>query len=273
MEGVISFLIELAGSPSGFNLNASTIIAADGIGTDPDPGVVLMPKNMQTRAPKSAEETALIIAATFNTDDTIAYHVQLNSGKIVMLHGDKYVHNIDLIDPNSPPNLSILTTHALAHFKRDAADSYEQDTPPLRSESVIMAERGIEGRTFDTAKFSQDYCSWLRCGRHGEGKPATYNPIIDDCWCPRLMGPYNHSSEKVERADSDVVEVLSHREAEDSLARPPFGKPSLETCRRVVKCNGESQPYFDEETSQCLCVLYRAGVKEPIITSDTTVIH
>ena len=274
MEGVISFLVELAGSPSGFNLNASTTIAAADIGTHPDPTLVLMPKNMQTRAPKSAEETALIIAITFNSDDTIAYHVQLNSGKVVLLYGDKYVHNIDLIDPNSPPSLSILTSHALVHLKRDSADTYEAATSPLRLGSVTMAKRGIETLSSDTAIFSQDICRFIKCMRNG-GKPAIYNPFLNTCFCPKVLRPGNNLTRTGKRSDSDTVEAIAGREVDNSPVRPSFGmvKPSLETCRRIVTCHGESQPYFDEETSQCLCVLYRAGVKEPIITSDTTVIH
>jgi hypothetical protein len=273
LDGVISFLVALAGSPTSFNLNASTTIAANSIGTDPEPNLVIVPKNMKTRVPKSAEETALIIAITFNSDDTIAYHVRLNNGTEVKLYGDKYVHDIDLIDPNAPPSLSILSSHTFSHLKRDVGQTYEEAMSPMRPEPVTMAKRGVEGLSAYTATFSKDTCRTIKCRNNG-GKPAMFNPFLNSCECQKLVKPENSITKRGNGFESKIGETLTRRETDNSLLRPPFdfGKPSLETCRRIVTCHDESQPYFDEGTKQCLCVIYRAGVKEPVITSDGTVL-
>jgi hypothetical protein len=269
LDGVISFHVQLSGAPGGFNLNASTTIAATGIGTDPEPNLVLVPKNMKTRVPKSAEGTAMIIAVTFNSDDTITYHVQLD-GTIVKLYGDKYVHDIDLIDPAEPPTLSILTSHTLSHLKRDQWRQGGEARPPMRAEPMTIAKRGIEGISSYTAQFSEETCQSIKCLRNG-GKSAMFNPFIKSCYCQTLAPP--KSSVQAERSQPDRDEGPDRRDTENSLIRSAFSipKPSSETCRHLIACQGESEPYFDEGSSQCLCVVYRTGVKEPVITSDTTI--
>ena len=144
LDDVISFHVQLAGAPEGFNLNASTTIAAGSIGTDPEPNLVLVPKNMKTRVPKAAEETALIIAITFDPGDSITYHVQTSNGTVIKLHGDKYVHDIDLIDPSAPPSLSILASHPPSHVKRDAWGQYEGADSSVRGAPPTVTKRGIE---------------------------------------------------------------------------------------------------------------------------------
>jgi hypothetical protein len=225
---------------------------------------------MKTRVPKSAEENAMIIAVTFNSDDTITYHVQLNGGTIVKLYGDKYVHDIDLIDPAEPPSLSIVTSHTLSHLKRDKWYQYEEANPPMRAEPMTTAKRGIEGMSSYTALFSEETCQSITCLRNG-GKSAVFNPFLKSCQCQTPAPPKNNV--KAKRSQPDKDEGPDRRDMENSLIRSAFSipKPSSETCRHLIACQGESEPYFDEGSSQCLCVVYRTGVKEPVITSDTTV--
>ncbi|KAF7507679.1 hypothetical protein GJ744_010232 [Endocarpon pusillum] len=202
LDDVISFHVQLAGAPDGFNLNASTTIAASSIGTNPAPNLVLMPTNMKPRAPTAADETALIIAVTFEPGDSITYHVQISNGTVVKLHGDKYVHDIDLIDPSAPPSLSILTSQSLSHVKRDAWFQDEQADPSKR--------------------------------------PA----------------PHNSFDSFLRRSVSD----------QSGVSR----EPTPEACRHMAKtCHGEAEPYLDETTGQCYCVVYRTGIKEPVIVSNT----
>lgn len=277
LDGVISFHVQLAGAPGGFNLNASTTIAAGSIGTDPEPNLVLVPKNMKSRVPKAAQETVMIIAVTFNSDDTIAYHVQLNTGTVVKLYGDKYVHDIDLIDPSAPPSLSIFTSHSLSHLKRDAWDQYEEEHAPMRAAPITIAKRGIESISSYTATFSEETCQSIRCLGNG-GQPAMFNPFMSSCYCKTLAPPENSLSDKLKRSQPDTGGDTggdpARRETDDSPMRSVFqiAKPSSETCRHLIACQGESEAYFDQASSQCLCVVYRTGVKEPVIASDTTIL-
>jgi hypothetical protein len=272
-EGLLSFQVQLSGAPEGFNLNASTTIAAGSIGTDPEPNLVLVPKNIKTQVPKSAEETALIIAVTFNPDNSIAYHVQLNDGTVVKVYGDNYVHDIDLIDPYAPPILSILTSHTLSHMERDTIAQYERATTSTGVEPMPIEKRGVEGITSNTATFSKDTCRRIKCLNNG-GKPALFNPFLNSCQCQTLVQPGNGFTKRTKGSASDMTEELAGLGTGISFIRSLFSidKPSLKTCRRLIACHDESKPYFDEATSQCLCVVYRPGVKEPVIVSDTTVL-
>ncbi len=271
-DGVISFYVQCSPAPSGFNLKASTTIAAGSIGTDPEPNLVLVPKNMKPRVSKYADETATIMAVTFDYGDNIAYHVQLNNGTIVKLYGDKYVHNIDLIDLSAPPILSILTSHTLSHVKRDPVDHYEDANTPMRAAPATIEKRGVEAISSYTATFSEDACRSIACLNNG-GRPAMFNPFLNSCSCQTLVPSEKTLSQKAERSQPHSSEGLARREMDDSLLRSVFqiAKPSSETCRHMIACQGESKPYFAEESSQCLCVVYRIGVKEPVIASDTTI--
>ena len=272
LDGVISFHIQLAGAPDGFNLNASTTIAADSIGTDPEPNLVLLPKNMKSRVPKDADETAMIIAVTFNPDDSIAYYVQLKSGKVFKLFGDKFVHNIDQIDPNAPPSLSILTSHSLSRLRRDAWD-HNEEANPLTGAAMTTAKRAIEGIPSYMATFSEDACQSITCLNNG-GKPAMFNPFLKSCYCQTLAPPEKTFSKRNNPSQLDTIKSSARREEDKSLMRSffPIARPSSETCRLMISCQGESEPYFDEGSSQCLCVVYRSGVKEPVIASDTNIL-
>jgi hypothetical protein len=285
LDGVISFYVQLSGAPGGFNLNASTTIAAGSIGTDPEPNLVLVPKSMRTRVPKSAEETAMIIAVTFNTDESIAYYVQLSNGKVVKLYGDKFVHDIDLIEPNAPPALSILTSHSLPHLKRDATNLPTQAAP------MTIVDRGMEGMSSDTATFQEETCRSIRCLSNG-GQPAMFNPFLKTCHCKKLTPPEHNLNDKLKRSQPTTSNEPARREA----GRPPLPsefrmpsatprvpppapppvfeipKPSVETCGRMMKCHGESESYFEPNTKQCLCVVWRPGIKEPVITSDAKIL-
>ena len=255
LDDVISFHVQLAGAPDGFKLNASTTIAAGGIGTDPELNLILMPKNMKTRVPRAAEETALIIAVTFEPGDSIMYHVQVSNGTVVKLHGDKYVHDIDLIDPSAPPSLSILTSHSLSHVKRDAWIQDEGADPPMRAASLTMTKRGIEGISSYTATLSEETCRSITCRNNGGERPF-FNPYLKTCYCKKPDPPEDSLDSILKRSLPDQRDVLR--------------KPSPEACRRMATtCHGETEPYLDETTGQCYCVVYRTGVKEPVIVSDT----
>jgi hypothetical protein len=291
LDGVISFEVQLSGAPGGFNLNASTIIAAGSIGTDPQPNLVLVPKNMRSRVPKAAEETAMIIAVTFNTDDSIAYYVQLSNGKVVKLYGDKFVHDIDLIEPNAPPALAFLTSHTLSHLKRDAWDQDEEANLPTQAAPMTITKRGVEDIASSTATFSEESCRSISCLGNG-GQPAMFNPFLKSCYCKKLTPPKTSSSDKLKRSKTDSTNVPARREAgypslpssfimpgsrrppPATPSPPPFEilRPSVENCGRMIKCHGESQSYFEPNTKQCLCVVWRPGIKEPVITSDAKIL-
>jgi hypothetical protein len=264
LDSVISFHVQLSGAANGFALNASTTIAAGSVGTDPEPNLVLVPKNMKLSIPKSAEQTALIIAVIFNSDDTIAYHAQLGNGTVVKLYGDKYVHDIDLIDPSEAPSLSILTSHAISLLERDSIFRYEEVGSPLPAVPVKTAKRGIEGPSLHTATFSDDPCQSITC-LNNEGKPAMFNPFLNSCYCRTLAPPDNSSRTKSRRSERDVNEgPTRHKKANLPLGSTlDISKPSSVTCRHMIPCQGESEPYFDARTSQCLCVVYRTSVEEP----------
>ncbi len=250
LDDVISFQVQLAGAPDGFNLNASTTIPASSIDTSPEPNLILVPKNtkMKTKVLKAAEESALIIAVTFDPGDSITYHVQISNGTVIKLHGDKYVHDIDLIDPSEPPSLSILPS--------DAWSEYEGADPSIRAAPLIMTKRGIEGISSYTATFSEETCRSITCRNNGGGRPF-FNPYLKTCYCKTLDPPTNSLNSKVKRSLPD----------DRGFPR----KPSSEACRHMTTiCQGESEPYLDETSGQCYCVVYRAGVKEPVIASDTT---
>jgi hypothetical protein len=269
-DGALSFHIQLAGSPGGFNLNASTTIAAGSIGTPPEPNLVLVPKNMKTRVPAAAEETALIMAVTFNSDDSITYYVRLNNGTRVKLYGDKFVHDIDLIDPSAPASLSLLTSHSLSELKRDVSGAYNDALFSARAEPVTIAKRGLEGISSYTASASEEACQLIKCLNNG-GQPSMFNEYLNACQCQTLIAPEISLTKKDSRRHELQDQRLSRREEDKRLMRSVFGlsKPSSETCRSLISCQGESESFFDETTSQCLCVVYRAGVKEPVIVSDT----
>lgn len=273
LDGVISFRVQLFNVSEGFNLNASTTIAADSIGSDPEPNLVLVPQNMKSRVLKSAEETAMIVAITFNSDDTIAYYVQLNNGTIVKLYGDKYVHHIDLIDPNGPAILSIIPSHTISHSKRDTWHWYEGETASMPAVPSTRAARGIEGVSSHTAIFSEGTCSSMTCLRNG-GKPAMFNPFLKTCYCQTLAAPESSSITQAPRSQPEVGEgpVLHGLDNSPPRSARQIAKPSSETCRHLIACQHASVPYFDEGSSQCLCVVYRMGIKEPVITSDTTML-
>lgn len=276
LDGVISFHLQLAGAPGGFNLNASTTIAADNIGIDPEPNLVLVPKNLKSRVPKSAEETATVIAVTFNSDDSIGYYVQLANGTIVKLYGDKFVHDIDLIDPNAPPTLSLLTSHALSHLKREMWDQYEDADPQSRAVPVKIERSGVEGISPYTATLSEGTCGSIICVNNG-GKRAMFNPFLNTCYCQTLVPPVDGLDDLDSRAvtsESCINEDLARCTVDHPFPRSTFrlAQPSSETCPQMTTCPGESEPFFDESSSQCLCVVFRAGVKEPVIASDTTML-
>lgn len=255
LDDVISFHVQLAGAPDGFNLNASTTIAASSIGTDPAPNLVVMPTNMETRVPTATEETALIIAVTFDPGDSITYHVQISNGTVVKLHGDKYVHDIDLIDPSAPPSLSILTSHSLSHVKRDAWFQDEGAHPLLRAAPLTMTKRGIAGLNSYMVTLSEETCRSITCSNDGGERPY-FNPYLKTCHCKKL-GPPNNS------LDSFLKRSVSDQSGD-------FRKPTPEACRRMANtCKGETEPYLDEATGQCYCVVYRTGIKEPVIVSNT----
>ena len=226
---------------------------------------------MKARVPKPAQETAQIIAVTFTTD-TIAYNVKLNNGTDVTLHGDKYVHDIDLIDTSKPPTLSILTSHTLSNLKRDVDVMYEEAMSPVRVELIPIAKRGGGCISTYTAAISEDTCHAIECLNNG-GKPAMFNQFLKSCYCETPVLPESSPTNKAKWSEPDVSEDLPRKETAESLIRsvPWLTKPSSETCRHVIVCQGESQPYFDEAAKQCLCVVYRPGIKEPVITSDSNI--
>jgi len=292
LHDVISFQVQLAGAPGGFNLNASTIIAAGSIGTDPQPNLVLVPKNMRSRVPKAAEETAMIIAVTFNTDDSIAYYVQLFNGKVVKLYGDKFVHDIDLIEANAPPALALLTSHTLSHLKRDVWDQYEEATLPTQAAPMAITKRDMESISSSTATFLEETCRSISCLGNG-GQPAMFNPFLKSCYCKKLTPPKTSSNDKLKRSKTDSTKDPARpRASYPSLPssfimpgsrRPPPAtpspppafeilQPSVENCGRMIKCHDESTSWFEPNTKQCLCVVWRPGIKEPVITSDGKVL-
>lgn len=225
---------------------------------------------MKSRVPKSTEQNAMIIAVTFNSDDTIAYHVQLNNGNIVKVYGDKYVHDIDLIDPSAPPSLSLITSHTLTHVERDVSDQDEESTIPMRAVPMESAKLGVEGVTSSRATFSEEACQSITCLRNGK-KLALFNPFLNACYCQILVPPKDSFSNAVKRSQSDSTEGPARHDVEipAMVASFPFPTPSTETCSHMIACHGESKPYFHAATKQCLCVVFRPGVKEPVITSDT----
>lgn len=270
MDGVISFHLQLSGAPDGFNLNASTTIVAGSIGTHPQPNLILVPKNKKSRVPKSAEETALVIAVTFNSDDTIAYHVQLNNGTVVKLFGDKFVHDIDLIDPNAPPDLSILTSRVASHIKRVVPDQNKEGDSEPRDLQTIVMRRGIEGISSYTATFSEESCRSITCINNG-GKRAMFNPFLNSCYCQTLVAPESHLKDRAEMSPPYTNEGLDRRDVDKATTDSVFrlSQPSSATCRHMIACPGESEPFFDQGSGQCLCVVFRTGIKEPVIASDT----
>jgi hypothetical protein len=290
LDGVISFEVQLSGAPGGFNLNASTIIAAASIGKNPQPNLVLVPKTMRSRVPKATEETAMIIAVNFNTDDSIVYYVQLSNGKIVKLYGDKFVHDIDLIEPNAPPALSFITSH-MPHRKRDGWDQDEESTLAVQAGPMTITKRGMNGISSSSATFLEETCRSISCLGNG-GQPAMFNPFLKSCYCKTLTPPKTSSNDKFERSKTDSANGPARREAsfpylpgsfkKPGSRRPAPAKPSrtatlevlqpsVENCGRMIKCHGESQSYFEPNTKQCLCVVWRPGIKEPVITSDSKV--
>lgn len=255
LDDVISFHVQLAGAPDGFNLNASTAIAASSISTDPAPNLVLMPTNMETRVPTAAEETALIIAVTFDPADSITYHVQISNGTVVKLHGDKYVHDIDLIDPSAPPSLSILTSQSLSHVRRDAWSQDEGADPSMRAAPLTMTQRGSAGLSSYTVTPLEEACRSITCSNDGGERPY-FDPYLKTCYCKKLDPPNNSLDSFLKRSVSD----------QNGDSR----KPTPEACRRMANtCKGETEPYLDETTGQCYCVVYRTGIKEPVIVSNT----
>ncbi|ERF73929.1 hypothetical protein EPUS_05352 [Endocarpon pusillum Z07020] len=254
LDDVISFHVQLAGAPDGFNLNASTTIAASSIGTDPAPNLVLMPTNMKTRVSTAAEETALIVAVTFEPGDSITYHVQISNGTVFKLHGDKYVHDIDLIDPSAPPSLSILTSQSLSYVKRDAWFQDAGADPSIRPAPLTTTKRGIAGLS-SSITLSEETCRSITCSNDGSERPY-FNPYLKTCYCKKLDPPNNSFDSFLKRSVSDQSGVLR--------------KPTPEACRRMANtCQGKTEPYLDETTGQCYCVVYRTGIKEPVIVSNT----
>lgn len=257
-------------SGGSWTLNASTTIAADGIGTAPQPNLVLVPKYMMSRPAKPVTKTALIIAVILNDNETITYHVQLSDGRVVKLYGDQYVHNIDRMDPTQPPGLSLVTSPTMHHLKRDVLDRYEEADSQIQASSAQLTKRGVEDVSAYSATVSAETCASITCLNNG-GKPAQYNPFLNSCYCQTLVPLELSPIAKVKRSAPEADEDALRRDMHDSSKIPPFwgNRPSARTCRYMLSCPGESTPYFDEATSQCLCVVYRKGFEEPVIASDT----
>lgn len=171
-----------------------------------------------------------------------------------------------------PSSLSILTRHGLSNVNRDL-DVTHEEIPPVRFQPIAVAKRGVEDISTYTAAVSEDTCGTMKCLNNG-GKPAMFNRFLMSCYCetPVLFesGPKN----EIKRSDSDVREDLSRQKTAESFIRsvPWITKASPETCRQMIVCRGESQPYFDPTTKQCLCVVYRPGIKEPVITSNSRIL-
>jgi hypothetical protein len=269
LDGILSFQVQLGGSPGGFNLNASTTIPENGIGTDPDLSLFLVPTNIKSHVPSTTQESATIIAVVFNLDDTITYHVQLSNGTIVKLAGDKNVHHIDLIDTTAPTGLTFQTSLDQSHQKRERLFDLEEADSQLQAASDAGTKRDSEGTSIRTASSSEESCRSMRCLT--TNKAASFNSLLNICECKRPKLPqYSHQIEMAELG-TEAAKVLSRREPD--IGFPPLsnglrGNYHEEHCRFVIKCQGESKVYFDSIMRQCVCLLWRAGLTTPIVVSD-----
>lgn len=137
---------------------------------------------------------------------------------------------------------------------------------------ITTMERGLEGITAYTATFSEETCGMITCHTNG-GKAAWFNPFLKTCYCRTLPSPQISSTDRMRRALPDFNADPTPRGVHASPARPAFeiAKPSAETCSQMITCHGESKPYFHSGLTKCLCVVYRSGIKEPVITSDNTI--
>jgi hypothetical protein len=271
LDGIISFHVQLSGSPEGFILNASTTLAAGSIGTDPEPNLVLVPKSMNSTVPTCESVTATIIAVTFETGGRIAYAVQVKNGTVVKLYGDKFVHDIDLIDRYAPPELSISTSRNMSEQKRDSPELDQGLSTSMQTESIAVVKRGIGCISSYTATFSEASCRSITCLSNG-GKQATFNPFLKCCYCQSIIPDVASLGDKLESTPTDSNAASIVRRGLDSTVTPSgfhILKPSRHNCDFLIKCGHDgSTAAYDVISDQCYCEMVRKGVKEPVITSD-----
>ena len=222
-DGHISYLVQLNGFADSFVMNASTTIPASTIGSDSSVGLVLVPKSIKGKPSMRMQETVLIIAVNFFQKEIVTYYCQLDNGTVVKLNSDKKVHAIDRMDPNGPPDLSLIPKSISNVLQRDIIDSIIPATtiekrpeavqpsscdlecpihqipatadatcacrgiihPERRVTGQLSRRRGVEGVSAYTAVQTEKSCKAMICINNGD-KPAMFNPFTKSCYCSTL---------------------------------------------------------------------------------------
>ncbi len=167
----------MLGQPVTFVLNASTTIAAVNIGKNGTklPSLVIVPQRTKNTTSVAVQESALIIAIDTANLKTIIYYVQVPSGAVYKLSGDKMVQSIDMMDP-STSNLAILpdTLVGSGKSKRD----------PSATPNYMIIPRGLKGVSPNTVKVTEVACTQMTCLDTGE--KAMFNSFTQNCYCSTL---------------------------------------------------------------------------------------
>jgi hypothetical protein len=216
---IITFLIQLDGIVANIiPVNASCVFPCGGIGTEPQPNIMLVPKYVRDGTQQTMISNCRCIAINMYDPKIITYWIQNEVGSIFSLVGNNKVFNIDKIDTSAPIALNMIAPPS-DPTKRQVVP--HTDEVGLRRRQILktspcdrrcpegfepipgnllksdpecgclaldsgevsnLTARGLTEPGPYSATMSKEACEAMKCTNNGD-KPPMFNPFSLTCWC------------------------------------------------------------------------------------------
>ena len=212
-DGKITFYFQLNGPvASTLAINASTSLPCGSIGTDPQPDISIVPKNVEQGygEQQTVIPDCLCFAVNMYNPNIINFYVSNEQGKMFSLTGSNKIIDIDKLDtsqtlaldlvpiPAGSQKRSTVSTTNYVPLKARAIFGIQCGQPCpfpymrhvtgsdggcacIFSEGTIVDKRGVSAPDMYTSVFSKEACEAITCLE--TGKPARFNPLSLSCMC------------------------------------------------------------------------------------------